>query len=91
MDELIAKEGVSWRGWSGEMPGISAFLRDGTRVFHTYSTYARGIDMLVNTYNWLDLTVPGRQEDWELPSGRTDGSHMQWLRRHDEYSERHQR
>ena len=91
VDELIAKEGESWRGWSGEMPGISAFLRDGTRVFHTYSTYARGIDMLVNTYNWLDLTVLGRQEDWELPSGRADGSHMQWLRRHDEYSDRHQR
>jgi predicted dithiol-disulfide oxidoreductase (DUF899 family) len=83
---LVETEGASWRGWSGDVPGISAFLRDGERVLHTYTTYARGIDPLVNTYNWLDLTVLGRQEDWEEPPGRSDGPFMHWLRRHDEYA-----
>jgi predicted dithiol-disulfide oxidoreductase (DUF899 family) len=41
--------------------GASVFLRDGDRVFHTYSAYGRGVDHLINTYNWLDLTPLGRQ------------------------------
>jgi predicted dithiol-disulfide oxidoreductase (DUF899 family) len=41
--------------------GASVFLRDGDRVFHTYSAYGRGVDELMNTYNWLDLTPLGRQ------------------------------
>ena len=45
---------------------MSAFLRRGDRVFHTYSSYARGTELLMGTYNWLDLTACGRQEDWEL-------------------------
>lgn len=69
----------------GEMHGVSAFLRDGDRVFHTYSTYARGAELLVGTYNYLDLTACGRQEDWEQPPGRSDGSCMAWLRHHDKY------
>jgi predicted dithiol-disulfide oxidoreductase (DUF899 family) len=67
------------------MPGISAFLREGDRIFHTYSSYARGGDLLLGTYNWLDLTALGRQEDWEQPPGRADGPFMSWVRRHDEY------
>ena len=47
-------------GWSGEMHGISAFLRHGDRVFHTYSSYARGTDLVDGTYNWLDLTARGQ-------------------------------
>jgi Bacterial protein of unknown function (DUF899) len=54
-------------------------------VFHTYSAYARGTDLLVGTYNYLDMTALGRQEDWEEPRGRSDGPFMAWLRRHDEY------
>jgi predicted dithiol-disulfide oxidoreductase (DUF899 family) len=65
--------------------GVSAFLRDGDRVFHTYSMYGRGGDLLMGTYNWLDLTALGRQEDWEQPPGRSDGPAQSWLRRHDEY------
>jgi hypothetical protein len=57
----------------GELPGIIAFLRDGTRVFHTYSSYGRRGDLLLGTYNWLDLTALGRQEDWEQPPDRNDG------------------
>ena len=53
-----------------EVPGVSCFLRDGDQVFHTYSTYARGTDILGSAYSLLDLTALGRQEDWEEPKGR---------------------
>ncbi|HEY3896690.1 MAG TPA: DUF899 domain-containing protein [Pseudonocardiaceae bacterium] len=53
-----------------EEPGLSCFLRDGDSVFHTYSTYARGAEMLGGSYYFLDLTALGRQEDWEEPQGR---------------------
>jgi len=53
-----------------EMPGLSCFLRAGDRVFHTYSTYARGAEMTGGSYYQLDLTALGRQEDWEEPKGR---------------------
>jgi predicted dithiol-disulfide oxidoreductase (DUF899 family) len=53
-----------------EMPGTSFFLRDGDRVFHTYSTYARGAEQTGGSYYFLDLTALGRQEEWEEPKGR---------------------
>ena len=64
---------------SDELPGLSVFYRDpdGT-VYHTYSTYARGLDSLVGTYQFLDLVPKGRDENPE--------SSMDWVRRHDEYS-----
>jgi predicted dithiol-disulfide oxidoreductase (DUF899 family) len=55
-----------------ELPGISAFLRVGDDVFHTYSTFGRGIEEFHNGYPWLDLTVLGRQEEWEEPTGRAE-------------------
>ena len=48
---------------NGESPGVSAFFRDGTDVFHTYSIFDRGGDIFKNFYNYLDITVLGRQED----------------------------
>ena len=42
-------------------PGVSVFLRQGDRVFHAYSAYQRGLDSLLGTYRWLDLTPAGRQ------------------------------
>jgi predicted dithiol-disulfide oxidoreductase (DUF899 family) len=66
-----------WVGWSGDMPGVSAFLQDDGRVYHTYSAYERGVEPLMGTYVWLDLTALGRQEG--------DGPGMSWLHRHDEY------
>jgi predicted dithiol-disulfide oxidoreductase (DUF899 family) len=42
-------------------PGVSVFLREGDRVFHTYSAYGRGLDILLGTYRWLELTPLGRQ------------------------------
>ncbi len=71
----------------GESHGLSVFLRDGGSIFHTYSTYARATDLLVGTYNYLDLTPLGRQEDWEEPPGRSDSPFLAWVRRHDEYDD----
>ena len=53
----------------GEQPGQSCFIRGGNgigeegKIYHTYSTYSRGLEMLVNTYVWLDMTLLGRQDD----------------------------
>jgi predicted dithiol-disulfide oxidoreductase (DUF899 family) len=58
-----------------EGPGISCFLRDGDEVFHTYSTFARGVEYLGNAYTLLDLTALGRQEEWEEPKGRAAAVH----------------
>jgi predicted dithiol-disulfide oxidoreductase (DUF899 family) len=68
---------------SEEMPGASVFFRDGTgQVFHTYSSYARGLDILVGAYNFLDLVPKGRDEA-ALPFT------MAWVRHHDKYPERY--
>ncbi len=58
-----------------ELPGVSCFLRDGDRVFHTYSTSARGTEYLAGAYTFLDLTALGRQEEWEEPRGRVATPH----------------
>ena len=66
---------------SDEMPGVSVFIKDASgAVFHTYSAYARGLDILVGAYNFLDLVPKGRDEA-ELPWS------MAWVRRHDEYED----
>ncbi|MCU1427532.1 MAG: protein of unknown function thioredoxin family protein [Actinomycetia bacterium] len=65
--------GMGWMAeGSSEQPGYSMFLRDGDEVFHTYSMYARGTEMLGGSYYFLDLTALGRQEEWEEPKGRAD-------------------
>jgi predicted dithiol-disulfide oxidoreductase (DUF899 family) len=64
---------------SEEGPGASVFYKDENgEIFHTYSTYARGGDLLLNTYNFLDLAPRGRDED-ELVFT------MSWVRHHDRY------
>lgn len=61
-----------------EAPGISVFAKDAEgRVFHTYSTYARGLDMLNVAYHYMDLVPKGRDEN----GGNAHG----WIHRHDEY------
>ena len=58
---------------------MSVFIKDASgAIFHTYSAYARGLDILVGTYNFLDLVPKGRDEA-ELPWT------MAWVRRHDDY------
>ncbi|HEX9537635.1 MAG TPA: DUF899 family protein [Streptosporangiaceae bacterium] len=68
---------------------MSVFLRDGDRVFHTYSAYARGTDNLGFISDFLDLTPLGRQEAWEEPKGRASasgaGAGDAGVRYHDEY------
>jgi predicted dithiol-disulfide oxidoreductase (DUF899 family) len=54
----------------GEFPGRSSFLRDGDRVYHTYSVYARGLETIGGSYYLLEETALGRQEEWEEPAGR---------------------
>lgn len=64
---------------SGELPGVSVFAKDaGGAVYHTYSCYSRGLDMLNPAYQLLDLVPKGRDEQ-DLPWS------MAWLRRHDAY------
>jgi predicted dithiol-disulfide oxidoreductase (DUF899 family) len=64
--------------WSGsEAPGISVFLKADGEIYHTYSTYERGLDMLNVAYHYMDLVPKGRDED-----GDGAGS---WVRRRDEY------
>jgi predicted dithiol-disulfide oxidoreductase (DUF899 family) len=54
----------------GDYHGISVFFRMGDDLFHTYSSYARGCENLTNSYELLDITPYGRQEDWEdSPAG----------------------
>ena len=67
----------------GEAPGLSVFYRDDDgAIYHTYSTYARGGDILIGAHNFLDMT----------PKGRNETTIMDWVRRHDEYEgERRQR
>ena len=64
-----------------ELPGASLFYKapDGA-VFHTYSCYGRGIDLLNGAYNWLDLAPKGRDEDG-LPFSQA------WVRHHDAYED----
>ena len=70
--ELEATD-VSWKDWTGEMPGMSGFALDGGQVFHAYSAYARGFDAMWGAYPWLDRAPLGRNEDGY------------WWHRHDEY------
>jgi len=66
---------------SEELPGLSAFYKgeDGN-IYHTYSNYARGGDILINTYNFLDVAPLGRNEGGLQPP-------MQWVRHHDKYAD----
>ncbi|MFF7311166.1 DUF899 family protein [Streptomyces sp. NPDC008137] len=78
-------------GELSERPGLSCFLRDRDRVFHTYSTYERGLDGLGSTTSLLDLTALGRQEAWEEPKGRSSAlgapAGSERVRYHDEYDD----
>lgn len=65
---------------SEERPGLSVFFQRDGEVFHTYSSYARGLDILLPTYNMLDMTAKGRDEE-DLPWP------MAWVRHHDRYGD----
>jgi predicted dithiol-disulfide oxidoreductase (DUF899 family) len=65
---------------SEERPGLSVFVKRGSDVFHAYSTYGRGLDIFLPTYNFLDHTPKGRDEDGLAFS-------MAWVRHHDRYGD----
>jgi predicted dithiol-disulfide oxidoreductase (DUF899 family) len=89
MDETkmpkIVSQNAAWTGtdvatYTRERPGMSAFALEDGIVYHTYSTYARGLDGLWGMYQWLDRAPKGRNE-----ANLNEGA---WWRRHDEYDKR---
>jgi predicted dithiol-disulfide oxidoreductase (DUF899 family) len=73
MTEIASGTGTDWATYRRESPGMSAFVLEDGVVYHTYSTYARGLDGLWGMYQWLDRAPLGRNETGI------------WWRRHDEY------
>ncbi len=64
------------RPYGEETPGISVFFKDDDgQIYRTYSTYSRGLDMMLNAYHYMDLTPKGRNEEYP----------MSWLKRNDSY------
>lgn len=74
--EMAATAGTDVSTYTRERPGMSAFVLEDGVVYHTYSSYARGLDGLWNMYQWLDRAPKGRNEEGI------------WWKRHDEYSKR---
>ena len=71
--KIAASTGTDWATFTQEAPGMSAFVLENGIVYHTYSSYARGLDSLWGVYQWLDRAPLGRNEKGV------------WMRRHDEY------
>ena len=71
--QFAATCGTDVRTYRRDRPGLSAFVREDRVVYHTYSTYARGVDAIWGMYPWLDRAPKGRNENGP------------WWRRHDEY------
>jgi len=74
-DQNVWGTGVDLATFARERPGMSAFVLENGVVYHTYSTYARGVDVLWGMYAWLDRASKGRNETGH------------WWRRHDEYQD----
>jgi predicted dithiol-disulfide oxidoreductase (DUF899 family) len=75
LDYNYAKRRLTGEEW----PGISVFYKDDAgEIFHTYSTYGRGVEVMLGTYRMLDLTPKGRNE-------RDVAHKMEWVRHHDRY------
>jgi predicted dithiol-disulfide oxidoreductase (DUF899 family) len=71
-----------------EWHGTNAFLRDGDKVFRTYFIDARGDEQMGNTWNYLDITALGRQEEWEdSPEGYPQTKPYKWWKWHDAYDD----
>jgi predicted dithiol-disulfide oxidoreductase (DUF899 family) len=78
-DRVAYNYGISPAYGSEDLHGLSAFYKDAAgTVYHTYSTYARGLDVLVGAYNFLDLAPKGRDEEGLAFT-------MEWVRHHDRY------
>jgi predicted dithiol-disulfide oxidoreductase (DUF899 family) len=77
VDDNAAMTGTDVPTYTRERPGLSAFVLEDGVLYHTYSTYARGLDGVWGMYPWLDRAPKGRNESGGV-----------WLRRHDEYEQR---
>jgi predicted dithiol-disulfide oxidoreductase (DUF899 family) len=75
MTRIAASTGTTWAQYRRETPGMSAFVLEDGVVYHTYSTYARGLDSLWGMYQWLD----------RAPKGRNEEEAGIWWRHHDKY------
>ncbi|HEV2161972.1 MAG TPA: DUF899 domain-containing protein [Stellaceae bacterium] len=75
--QFAAMSGTDAPAYRRERPGMSAFVREDGVVYHTYSTYARGLDGLWGMYQWLDRAPKGRNEQKGM-----------WWRHHDKYDQR---
>jgi len=75
MTKIASSTGTTWATYKRDTPGMSAFVLEDGVVYHTYSTYARGLDGLWGMYQWLD----------RAPKGRNEEEAGIWWRRHDEY------
>jgi predicted dithiol-disulfide oxidoreductase (DUF899 family) len=75
MTRIASSAGTTWAKYKRETPGMSAFVLEGGLVYHTYSTYARGLDALWGMYQWLD----------RAPKGRNEEEAGIWWRHHDKY------
>ncbi len=75
MTQIAASAGTTWANYKRETPGMSAFVLEDGVVYHTYSTYARGLDGLWGMYQWLD----------RAPKGRNEEEAGIWWRHHDKY------
>jgi predicted dithiol-disulfide oxidoreductase (DUF899 family) len=71
--EIASSVGTDWPTYRREGPGMSTFALEDGVVYHTYSTYVRGLDVLWGMYQWLDRAPLGRNETGF------------WWRRHDDY------
>ncbi len=74
--EFATMSGTDAPSYARERPGVSAFVLEDGVVYHTYSSYARGVDGIWGMYQWLDRAPKGRNEQGI------------WWRRHDEYDNR---
>jgi predicted dithiol-disulfide oxidoreductase (DUF899 family) len=75
MTRIASSTGTTWAKYKRETPGMSAFVLEDGVVYHTYSTYARGLDSLWGMYQWLD----------RAPKGRNEEEAGIWWRHHDKY------
>jgi len=76
VDQFAASCGTDTPSFTRDRPGMSTFVMEDGAIYHTYSTYARGLDGLWGMYQWLDRAPKGRNETGV------------WWRRHDEYGKR---
>ena len=73
--EIAATVGTDWATYTRELPGMSAFALQDGKVYHTYSTFERGLDSMWAMYQWLD----------RAPFGRNEEGNTKWFCRNDEY------